>query len=237
MKGNTVVLLPTYNERNNVARIIPEIFATTSNLSVLVIDDSSPDGTAEEVQRLMSLYSNLKLLSRSAKEGLGAAYKAGMEQVLADPLITKVLTMDADGSHATEYLQAMLAAGDTHDLVIGSRYVPGGGIENWEKWRYLLSQGANLYARLVTGLPVNDLTAGFACYRADLLRKIDFSRLHTSGYAFQIEIKHHAVRTLKGTFTELPIIFRARREGESKLSRHIIREGLKTPWKLRFAKK
>lgn len=226
--------MPTYNERENIARIVPEIFAVSDDISILVIDDSSPDGTADEVRSLMSQYPRLKLLSRPAKQGLGEAYKAGMIQVLADTTVEKILTMDADGSHSTEYLQDILTASDTNDLVIGSRYVQGGGIENWEKWRYLLSKWGNFYARSVTGLPVQDLTAGFMCFQSRVLKQIDLSSTHASGYAFLMELKYSAVHTLKCSYTEVPIIFRVRRGGESKISGHIVSEGLVTPWKLRF---
>ena len=230
--SKTVVLLPTYNERDNVSLIVEEIFQTDPTLCVLVIDDSSPDGTGEVIGSLMETYPNLALLSRPGKEGLGEAYKAGMLQVLRDTSVDRIITMDADGSHAAHYLRDLLSASESHDLVIGSRYVEGGGIENWEGWRYTLSQGGNLYARTIVGLPIKDLTAGFACFRANLLRKVDFSHIRASGYAFQIELKFCAVHTLKCSFKEVPIMFKARREGESKISRHIIREGLKTPWRL-----
>jgi dolichol-phosphate mannosyltransferase len=237
MTGKTVILLPTYNERDNIALIVPEIFAVNPDLHILVIDDNSPDGTGEEVRSLMRIYPNVTLLSRPAKQGLGEAYKDGMSRVLADDTVERIVTMDADGSHSTEYLRDLLRAGDTHALVIGSRYVRGGGIENWEKWRYLLSKWGNFYARNVTGLSVKDLTAGFMCFHADVLRKIDFSRLQASGYAFLMELKFCVVHTLKCGYKEIPIIFKARREGESKISRHIIGEGLLAPWKLRFKKK
>lgn len=234
--SKTVILLPTYNERGNVSLIVPEIFAANRDLHILVIDDNSPDGTGDEVRALMRRYPNVQLLSRPVKQGLGEAYKAGMLHILADRDVEKIITMDADGSHGAEYLPALLRASDTHDLVIGSRYVQGGGIENWEKWRYLLSKWGNFYARTITGLGVRDLTAGFVCYRTVLLRNIDFPRLQASGYAFQMELKYRAVHTLKCRFTEVPIIFKVRRGGESKISGHIVREGLLTPWKLRFKK-
>ena len=230
--SKTVVLLPTYNERDNISLIVEEIFQTDSTLCVLVIDDSSPDGTGEVVNSLMRRYPNLALLSRPSKEGLGEAYKAGMLQVLRDTSVERIITMDADGSHAAHYLRDLTFASESHDLVIGSRYVEGGGIENWERWRYTLSQGGNLYARTIIGIPIKDLTAGFMCFRANLLRQIDFSHVRASGYAFQMELKFFAVHTLKGSFKEIPIMFKARREGESKISRHIISEGLKTPWRL-----
>ncbi len=232
--SKTIILLPTYNERGSIARIIPEIFMINPDLHILVIDDNSPDGTAEEARLLMRTYPNLDLLSRPEKQGLGAAYKAGILRVLADPTVGRVCTMDADGSHAPEYLSGILAASETYDLVIGSRYVKGGGIENWERWRYLLSAWGNVYARTVMGLPIRDLTAGYMCFRADILRAIDLSKVQASGYAFLMELKFHTIRTFHGKFKELPIVFKARWEGESKISGHIIREGLLTPWKLRF---
>lgn len=234
MKGKTVILLPTYNELKNIKLIIPEIFAAVPDVCVLVIDDSSPDGTGEEVRTLMNKYPNLALLSRPGKQGLGEAYRAGMLQVLADTTVEKVLTMDADGSHAVRYVSSILRASDTHGLVIGSRYVSGGGIENWEKWRYVLSQGGNFYARTITGLPIKDLTAGFMCFQAEVLRAMDLSHTHASGYAFLMELKFYAIHMLSCSFIEIPIVFMARREGESKISRHIIKEGLKTPWRLLY---
>lgn len=237
MTGKTVVLLPTYNERENIARIVPQIFAKSPRIHILVIDDNSPDGTAEEVRALMQTHQNLDLLSRPEKQGLGEAYKAGMLRILVDDTFEKVITMDADGSHSAEYIPAMLRASETHEFVIGSRYTKGGGIEDWERWRYLLSRWGNLYARVITGLPVRDMTAGFTCIRVSLLRKMDFSVLEASGYAFLMELKFRAVRTLGCSFEEVPIIFNARWEGESKISHHIIREGLLAPWKLRFKKK
>jgi dolichol-phosphate mannosyltransferase len=173
MMGKSVILLPTYNERENIKLIVPEIFAVRPDVCVLVIDDSSPDGTGEEVRELMKQFPNLSLLSRPGKQGLGEAYKAGMLQVLRDTTVERLITMDADGSHAASYLPDLLRASEQNELVIGSRYVEGGGIENWERWRYLLSQNGNLYARVVTGLPLRDLTAGFMCFHADTLRKID----------------------------------------------------------------
>lgn len=237
MMGKTAILLPTYNERDNVALIIPEIFEICPDVHVLVIDDNSPDGTAEEVRTLMKMYPHLQLMLRPYKQGLGEAYKAGMMCALADTGVEKIITMDADGSHSTEYLPSILHASDTYELVIGSRYVPDGGIENWERWRYMLSKWGNFYARNVTGLQVKDLTAGYMCFRASVLRKMDFSHVSASGYAFLMELKFFVVQTLKCSFTEVPIIFRVRREGESKISGHIIREGLLTPWKLRFKRK
>ena len=145
----TVILIPTYNERENVALLIPEIFALQPDVSVLVIDDNSPDGTGAEVRRLMLSYPQVALLSRPNKEGLGAAYKSGMAQVLQDPTVDAVITMDADGSHAAEYLSVLRELGKTHALVVGSRYVRGGDIESWEPWRFMLSKwGMSMLAPL-----------------------------------------------------------------------------------------
>jgi dolichol-phosphate mannosyltransferase len=232
--GKTVVLTPTYNERENVALLIPEIFALHPDIYVLVIDDASPDGTGDEVRSLMKQYPRLSLLARSGKQGLGTAYISAMGQVLQDQNVERVITMDADGSHAAEYIGDLLSASETHDLVVGSRYVAGGGIEDWEKWRYALSRCGNLYARTVTGLPIQDMTAGFMCICAPLLRRIGFSHFHASGYAFLMELKFAAVHTYGGSVAEVPIIFRSRRGGESKISHDIIQEGLKTPWRLFF---
>lgn len=230
----TVVLIPTYNERENIQRLVPELFALHPDLFIVAIDDNSPDGTGESVRSMMKQYRNLSLLSRREKQGLGEAYKAGMKRALKDPAVDAIITMDADGSHTAEYIAGLLSAGRRYDLVIGSRYVRGGGIENWEAWRYALSRYGNLYARTITGLPIRDLTSGFMLFNAALLRKVDFSRLQASGYAFLMELKFCMARALGGRVTEVPILFRSRREGESKISRHIISEGLKTPWRLLY---
>lgn len=228
----TVILTPTYNERENIEFLVPKLFQLYPAIYILVIDDNSPDGTGDAVKVLMQTYSNLTLLSRPSKQGLGAAYKAGIVQVLKDPEVEAVITMDADGSHDPEYVEALMAKGHTHDLVVGSRYTKGGGIENWERWRYLLSTFGNLYARTVTQLPLKDMTAGFMYLRASTLRKVAFNDMHASGYAFLMELKWWMTKKLHGSSVEVPIIFKSRREGESKISRHIIMEGLLTPWRI-----
>ncbi len=231
MSYNTI-LLPTYNERKNVGVIIPEIFAAHAEMRVVVVDDSSPDGTGDEVLRLAREYPHLELLTRQKKEGLGVAYRAGMQYVLQCGDVARIIFMDADGSHGVEFLEPMLQASEEYDLVIGSRYIPGGSVENWEPWRYALSQYGNLYAWIMTGLPVRDLTSGFQCFRGDLLERMQLDSLQASGYAFQIDIKFHAIREAGANAREIPIHFKNRREGESKISRHIIREGLLTPLRL-----
>jgi dolichol-phosphate mannosyltransferase len=227
----TTILLPTYNERENIGLVVPEIFAAHPDISVTVIDDNSPDGTAAIVSELMKKYPRLDLFSREKKEGLGRAYLAGIARALTTDT-ERIILMDADGSHGVEYLAPILEASKTHDLVIGSRYVAGGSIEKWEPWRFALSRYGNLYAWILTGLPVNDLTSGFQCFHASLLRKMDLKSIHASGYAFLIEMKFHAIHGARGSVAEVPIIFKNRRGGESKISRHIIREGLMTPLRL-----
>lgn len=227
----TTILLPTYNERENIGLIVPEIFAAHPDIFVTVIDDNSPDGTAEVVRELMKTYPRLDLYFREKKEGLGRAYLAGIERTLKTDA-ERIILMDADGSHGVEYLAPILRASESHDLVIGSRYVKGGSIEKWEPWRFALSRYGNLYAWLLTGLPVNDLTSGFQCFKTALLRKMDLKSIHASGYAFLIEMKFHAIHGAKASVVEVPIIFKNRRGGESKISRHIIREGLMTPLRL-----
>ena len=197
-----------------------------------MIDDSSPDGTASTVRTLLGEFANLKLLVRPRREGLGRAYLAGIAESLhsADALIT----MDADFSHDPAHLPALVEAGNSRDLVIGSRYIAGGGVAEWESWRRALSWGGNLYSRAITGMPVSDATSGFQLVRTEALRRLNLGNVSASGYAFQIELKYRLWRS-GATLTEVPIVFQARRGGESKLSNHIVREGVLTPWRLRFS--
>ena len=229
-----VLLLPTYNEKENVKTIIPEIFSLLPELNILVIDDNSPDGTAAVVEGMMPAYPNLKILKREKKTGLGNAYKEAMMQVRQDDDVRSVITMDADGSHQPKYLLDFMANIDNYDLIIGSRYVKGGGVENWELWRRYLSRFGNFYSKLLTGLPINDFTAGFMCIRRDFLNRLDFSHIGASGYSFLIELKYNLIGVLHARVKEVPIIFKVRREGESKLSNSIISEGAKTPWRIFF---
>lgn len=231
-----VILIPTYNERANVRVLISEIFNLLPAIHILIIDDNSPDGTAEEIKALAKEYPNLSLLQRTKKEGLGAAYKDAVSRVIQDDDIRAVVTMDADGSHPAEFLPAMLTQIENHDYVIGSRYVAGAGIENWSLWRRMLSQGGNLYARTLVGLGVKDLTAGFTATRRELLKRIAFDEMSATGYAYQMEMKFQCIHIHKGSVVEVPIVFKERREGESKISNHIIREGLKMPLVLALRK-
>lgn len=225
-------MIPTYNEKENIKFIVSEIFSILPAVKILVIDDNSPDGTAAAVKLLMEKYPKLSLLERQRKTGLGDAYKDAISQVVKDKEIRSIITMDADGSHGAEYLKDFFAKNQDYDLIIGSRYVKGGGIENWESWRKELSRFGNLYAKFLIGLPINDFTAGFMCISREFLENLDLNKISSSGYSFLIELKFYLIHKFKARAYELPIVFKSRREGESKLSKQIISEGLKTPLRL-----
>jgi dolichol-phosphate mannosyltransferase len=236
---NVHILVPTFNENDNIEGILRRIFEVVPQASVLVIDDDSPDGTGRTVARLMKELGNLKLLARTQREGLGKAYIAGMAETLegADgERADAVVTMDADFSHDPAYLPGMIESAKSHEVVIGSRYIARGGVAGWEAWRRALSAGGNLYSRMITGMPVRDATSGFQLVRTEALRKIGYRKISASGYAFQIELKYRLWRS-GARLVETPIIFQPRRGGESKLSSHIVREGMLTPLRLRFGRR
>jgi dolichol-phosphate mannosyltransferase len=224
------VILPTYNERENVPQIVPAILAAAPELDVLIVDDNSPDGTGALADQLAAKNPRVSVLHRARKEGLGRAYLAGFAEALQRGY-GRVLEMDADFSHDPARLPALLAT--DADLVLGSRYVPGGGTVNWGLGRRLLSKGGSLYARTILGLRIRDLTGGFKCYRREVLERIDLDAIHSKGYAFQIEGTY---RTLRAGFTvvEVPIRFVDRTAGHSKMSRRIVAEALWMVWKIRF---
>jgi len=228
------VVVPTYNERDNIAELLDRLLALRDDLGVLVVDDASPDGTAEHVARVAAATGRVELLARPAKRGLGSAYRDGFARVLAAADVRWVAQMDADLSHPPDRLPALLApleAGDA-DLAVGSRYVRGGDVTHWGPGRRLLSRGANLYVRAVTGLPQRDATAGFKVWRRSLLARLPWGEIASDGYAFQIETSWHAWR-LGARLVELPITFRDRAQGRSKLSGGIVREAVGLPWRLR----
>ncbi|NBV76664.1 polyprenol monophosphomannose synthase [bacterium] len=229
------VLIPTYNEAGNIADFLSELSRVAPDAKLLVVDDNSPDGTGTIVKGLALKNPQIELLHREKKEGLGKAYLHAFTEVLRDARTESVLMMDADFSHDPEYISQMREALTDADVVIGSRYCAGGATEGWERWRKALSKYGNLYAGLITQMPVRDMTAGFCLIRASLLRKLDLKRLGSSGYAFQIELKYRLFQA-GARIREVPIHFKNRREGESKISRHIIREGIIAPWLLRFKK-
>lgn len=227
-----LIIIPTYNELENIQNIIPEILRQDDRLEVLVVDDNSPDGTADAVHRIMEQEQRVHLLEREKKMGLGTAYVAGFKYAIAQGY-EAVFEMDADFSHDPGTLPRFLEAIEEHDLVLGSRYIQGVNVVNWPMKRLLLSYFANQYTRIVTGLPVRDATGGFKCFRIEVLKAIDLDRVHSNGYSFQIEMSFKAWK--KGfRIHEIPIIFMDRRVGISKMSKKIVREAVTMVWRLRF---
>jgi dolichol-phosphate mannosyltransferase len=219
------VCLPTYNERENVERIVRALVAL--GVCVLVIDDNSPDGTGAIADRLAAELDGVSVLHRAKKEGLGPAYLAGFERALADGA-DRVLEMDADFSHDPADVPRLIAATENADLVLGSRYVRGGRTENWGLVRRFISRFGSLYAQALLGLPVRDLTGGFKCYRREVLEALPLDEIHSKGYAFQIETTYRALR-LGFRVEEIPICFTDRVEGGSKMSKAIVAEAI---WKV-----
>ena len=228
-----VIIIPTYNERDNIELLLPKICTTLPGVHILVVDDSSPDGTADAVRRIAQTAEGVFLLSRPKKEGLGRAYIAGFSWVL-EHSYNYVFEMDADFSHEPSFLPDFLEAIQTNDLVIGSRYKSGVNVINWPMSRLLLSYFANQFVRLVTGIPVCDSTAGFKCFRRELLEKLPLKKISSSGYSFQIELHHFAWKN-GFSITEIPIVFTDRKLGASKMSTNIILEALFLVWKLRLS--
>lgn len=226
-----LVVIPTYNERENLAAIVARVRTAVPDASVLVVDDASPDGTGVLADELAAADPAVQVLHRRGKEGLGAAYLEAFDWALGhgfDP----VVQLDADGSHQPEQLPSMLAAlagtdpaGEPVDLVIGSRWIPGGAIENWPKRRQLLSRGGSAYARWVLRLPTRDATAGYRAFRADALRRIRLEDVHTRGYGFQVDMLWHA-REAGLTVVEVPVTFVERAHGRSKMSAGIVVEAM-----------
>jgi dolichol-phosphate mannosyltransferase len=231
--SRALVIVPTYQERDNLPRLVPQVLSQDERLDVLVIDDGSPDGTGEIADRLAAESSRVHALHRSGKLGLGTAYLAGFRWGL-DRGYRWLLQMDADFSHDPAHLPQFLRALGTYDLVLGSRYLQGRvTIVNWPIARLLLSYFANVYARRVTGLPIWDLTGGFKAFRREVLEAVDLARVESEGYSFQIEMNMRAWR--RGfRICEIPIVFVDRTSGESKMSKHIIREAVWRVVKLRL---
>ena len=229
-----LVIVPTYNERENIPRLVPQILSQDPRLEVLVIDDASPDGTGEVADELAAGSDRVHVLHREGKLGLGTAYLAGFRWGL-DEGYDVLFEMDADFSHDPSHLPQFLDAIREFDVVLGSRYLHGRvTVINWPITRLILSYGANMYARVVTGLPVTDATGGFKCFRRKVLETIDLERVGSEGYSFQIEM---SLRAWRNGFTigEIPIVFADRDVGESKMSRRIIWEAVWRVWALRLA--
>ena len=230
------VVLPTFNERENLERFVErlqEVFAADGlNGRILVVDDSSPDGTGRIADELAEKCANLSVLHRPLKQGIGPAYVAGFKKVLGTDS-QLVFEMDCDFSHDPANIPAFLKAAETADLVLGSRYVPGGKVENWGMSRRLISRWGGLYARWVLGVPVNDLTGGNKCFRREVLEALDLDSVSSHGYGFQIEMTYRAIK--KGfRVREIPITFADRQLGQSKMSRKIVLEAALLVWKLRL---
>jgi dolichol-phosphate mannosyltransferase len=225
-----IVVIPTYNERPNLAALVAALLAD-AHLRVLVVDDGSPDGTGEEADRLAAgSGGRMSVLHRRGPRGLGRSYIDGFRAAL-DRGATHVLQMDADFSHDPADVARLLAASARADLVLGSRYVPGGELRNWPVHRRGLSAFANLYVRAITRMPVRDCTSGFRCWRRELLARIPLDRIVSEGYAFQVELTWEAYRA-GGRVAEIPIVFVERRLGASKMSGPVIAEAALLPWRL-----
>jgi dolichol-phosphate mannosyltransferase len=222
--GRILVIIPTYNEKENVPRIVPRLRAAVPEAHVLVADDNSPDGTGVLADRMAEVDDHVHVLHRMGKEGLGAAYLAGFSWALEHGYDV-VVEMDADGSHQPEQLPRLLDGLRDADLVLGSRYVPGGSVVNWPKSREFLSRGGNWYTRKALGLPVQDATGGYRAFRASTLRALDLNGVGSAGYIFQVDLAYRAVQ--RGlTVTEVPIEFVEREVGESKMNQKIVSEAL-----------
>ena len=226
-----LVVIPTYNEADNVAKIIPAVLGQAPGIEVLIVDDGSPDGTAALVRGMMSRDQRIHIIERTRKMGLGSAYVAGFKFALQRDY-EFVFEMDADFSHDPAEIPNYIRKMDQFDLVVGSRYTNGVRVLNWPIERLLLSYFANVYTRFMTGLPLHDATGGFKCFRRKVLESINLDGIGSNGYAFQIEMSYKAwKRGFK--VGELPIVFLERQSGTSKMSKHIVYEALYMLWKLR----
>ena len=230
--NRTIVVLPTYDEAENLPRIVPQILDQAPEIEVLVVDDSSPDGTGKLADELAARFPRVHVLHRAKKQGLGAAYRAGLARALelgAD----RIIQMDADFSHPPDQIPTLLREIETHDVVTGSRYLHGITVVNWPIERILISWFGNLYARRATGLPLSDMTGGFRCVRRALLEKMGFEQIRADGYAFQIEMNFRFVNA-GARIKEIPFFFLDRTRGESKLTWRIGVEALWIVWWLRL---
>ncbi len=235
--NQNIVIIPTYNEIENISSIIDKVFYLYDDLDILVVDDSSPDGTGELVSQKQHEYPNrLFLLERESKSGLGTAYIAGFSWALANSY-QYIVQMDADFSHNPAHIQRLLdQAYSGYDVVVGSRYIDQGKIIDWPLDRRILSYGGSVYARFLTGIPVKDLTSGFVCYQRKTLEQLDLSKISSIGYSFQIEMKYAAFK-LKRSITEVPITFKDRELGDSKMNSSIIKEAALAVVRMRLQEK
>lgn len=231
------IILPTYNERENLERFVGTLLDVFDRNSltgrILIVDDNSPDGTGSIADDLAGRHDNISVLHRPEKQGLGPAYLAGFRQALSTDT-SYIFEMDSDFSHDPAYIPVLLDAIKDADLVIGSRYVPGGKVENWGLLRRMISRGGSTYARLILGLPVRDLTGGLKCFRREVLEALKLDRVSSHGYGFQIELTYKAAK--KGfRVKEVPITFADRQQGQSKMSKRIVLEAVFLVWKLKLS--
>jgi dolichol-phosphate mannosyltransferase len=232
METKALLIIPTYNELDNLHRLLPDLRENHPALDILIVDDNSPDGTAKYVKQLKENNPNIFLIERRGKMGLGTAYVEGFQFMLANGY-EYAFQMDADYSHDPKEIKNFLEAIKDYDLVIGSRYISGVNVINWPMRRLLLSFFANKYTRFITGLPLADSTGGFKCIRRKVLESIDLHRIKSNGYSFQIEVNYIAWKA-GFRIKEIPIIFADRAKGQSKMSRKIVREAVFMVWKLRI---
>lgn len=226
-----LVIIPTYNESQNADRIVSEVLQQSEMVEILIVDDNSPDGTADIIKKMMQKNDRIHILERPMKMGLGTAYVAGFKYAIENDF-DFIFEMDADFSHNPKEIPIMLSKMDDCDVLIGSRYIRGVNVVNWPMKRLILSYSANIYTRMVTGMPVHDATAGFKCYRRAVLESINLDSIRSNGYAFQIETNFIAWK--KGfRIKEMPIVFVDRRVGASKMNKKIVYEAAFMVWKLK----
>lgn len=228
----SIVVIPTYNEADNIESLIKFINEQVPDMHILIVDDNSPDGTSNIVEKIMENDNRVHLIKRSGKMGLGTAYCEGFKYCL-EKGYDAICEMDADFSHDPAELKNFLKLFDDYDLIIGSRYVVGVNVVNWPLSRLILSYGANLYTRIITGMPIKDATGGFKCFRASKLKEIDLDTIRSNGYGFQIEMNYRMWKNA-ARIKETPIIFVDRRSGVSKMNKSIIYEAIFLVWKLKF---
>ncbi|MCD6380291.1 polyprenol monophosphomannose synthase [bacterium] len=230
---DALVVVPTYNEEENVREIINAVLNISDSLGILIVDDNSPDGTGDIAEELAARNDRVYVIHREKKMGLGSAYIAGFKWGLSNTQVKYILEMDADFSHNPEDILRFLKEIKNNDLVVGSRYLKGITVVNWPLRRLILSYGANLYTRIITGLPLTDSTGGFKCFRREVLQEMPLDKIRSDGYSFQIEINFLCWR--KGLrIKEIPVVFTDRRVGVSKMSKKIVWEAVFLVWRLRF---
>lgn len=230
----TLVIIPTFNEAENISQIIEEVLSQHDSIEILVVDDNSPDNTAHIVQEVQKDNSKIHILKRKGKLGLGSAYVEGFRYALIQKF-DFIFEMDADFSHDPKMIPVMLKEIEDNDLIIGSRYISGMNIVNWPLRRLILSFMASMYVRIITRMPVKDPTGGFKCFRRKVLESINLDKILSDGYSFQIEMNYR-VWIKKFRIKEIPIVFTDRRSGQSKMSKKIVREAFFVVWKLLFLK-